>query len=88
MSRKIRLMGHMLVDHMAVTNQIDMTQSEMADCWTLQRGEGIDTCMILILIQIGTMIITIIILTRGMIGDTFWMLLYKILILPCGIFNS
>lgn len=67
----------MEVDHMAVIDQIEMTQSEMADCWTIQRGEVIDTRMTLALIQISTAIITIIILTEGEIGDIFWMSLRK-----------
>jgi len=46
-----------------------MTQLEIKYCWTLQIGEGIDTSIILVLIQIGIMIVIIIILTRGVVGD-------------------
>lgn len=63
MSRKIKLMGHTVVDFMVVIDQIEMTQLEMEDFWTLRRGGGIDTGMILVLIQIGTMIFIGIILT-------------------------
>jgi len=70
MRRKIKLMGHTIVDCMVVIDQIEMIQLEMADCWTLQRGEGIDIGIILVLIQIDTMIIISIILIGGMIGDT------------------
>ena len=54
-------MGNIIVDGMVVTHQIEMTQSQMEDCWTLQIGEGINTCIILVLIQVGTMIVIIII---------------------------
>jgi len=74
-NRRIELTGHMVVSHMVVTGQIELTWTEMADCWTLQIGEEIDTCIILVLIQIGIMIFIIIILTRGAIGDIFWMIL-------------
>ena len=77
MNRRTKLMGHMAVDPMAVTDQIEMIQSKMANCWTLWRGEGIDIGMTLVLIQISTMIVTVIILTRGVIGDTFQMSLRK-----------
>ena len=53
----------MVVGHMVVIHLLRMIQLEMADFWTLRRGEGIDTCMILVLIQIGTMIVIGIILT-------------------------
>lgn len=43
-------MGHMVVVHMVVTGQIEMTQLEMENCWTLQIGARIDTCTILVLI--------------------------------------
>ena len=54
---------------MVVIDQIEMTQSEMAYCWTLRIGEGIDTSMILVLIQMSTTIIIGIILTAGVIRD-------------------
>jgi len=77
MNRKTKLMGHMAVDYMVVTDQIERTQTEMADCWTLRRGEGIDMGMTLVLIQTSTMIVIDIILRRGVIGDTFRMSLRK-----------
>jgi len=68
-------MGNMAVGLMVFTSQIEMTWLEMGDCWILRRGEGIDICIILVLIRIGTMIIIVIILTRGVIGDTCYMIL-------------
>jgi len=59
MSRRIELMGHMVVDRMVVTGHIEMTQLEMEDCWTLRIGEGINICIILVPIQIGSMIIIV-----------------------------
>jgi len=44
---------------------------------TLWRGEGIETCMILVLIQIGIMIVIDIILTGGVIGGISQMNLRK-----------
>ena len=70
-------MGHMSIDHMDVIDQIEVKQYEMADRWTLWRGEGRDIGTILVLIHIGTMIIIGIILTKGVIGDTFQMSLRK-----------
>ena len=70
-------MGHMDVACMVVIDQIERTQSEMADYWTLRRGEGTEIGMIIVLIQIDTMIIIGIILTRGVIGDFFQMSLRK-----------
>ena len=59
------------------TGRVDLTPSKMVDFWKLWRGEGIDTSMILVLIQIGTMIFINIILTKGVIGGIFWMNLGK-----------
>jgi len=70
MRRRKKIMGHMVVGHMVVIGRIEMTRLEMADCWTLWRREGIDIGIILVLIQICTMIVIVIILTRGVIRDT------------------
>jgi len=35
MSKRKKLMGHMVVGHMVITCQIKTTKSEMVDCWTL-----------------------------------------------------
>ena len=67
----------MVVGHMVVTCEIEMTRLEMEDCWKLQIGEGIDTCIIPVLIQIDTIIAIVIILTIGVIGGTFQMSLRK-----------
>ena len=56
-------MGHMIVGRMVVTSHIEMTQSEMESCWKLLIGEVMDTCTILVLAQIGSMIAIVIILT-------------------------
>jgi len=50
MSRRIELMGHIVVDHMVVTDKIDMTQLETTYFWTLQIGEGINIGIILVMI--------------------------------------
>ena len=70
-------MGHMAVGLMVVTYQIEMTQFKMTYCWTLWIGEGIDTGMILVLIQVSTMIVISIILRGGVIGDICEMSLRK-----------
>jgi len=38
MNRKIKLMGHTVIDFMVVIDQIEMIQLEMEDFWTLWRG--------------------------------------------------
>lgn len=70
-------MGHMVVYRMVVIDQIEMTWLEMEDCWKLRIGEGIDIGIILVMIQIGTMIIFDIILTRGVTRGIFQMSLRK-----------
>ena len=70
-------MGHMVVSHMVVTCQIEMTQLEMEDCWILRIGEVMDIGIILVLAQIDIMIVIIIICTRGVMWDTFQMSLRK-----------
>ena len=50
MSKRIELMGHMVVSDIVVKGQIEMTQLEMADYLTLWIGEGIDRGIILVLI--------------------------------------
>jgi len=77
MRSKKELVGHMVVGCMVVTNQIEMINSEMAYFWTLQKGEGINICKTLVLIQISTMIVIGIVLTGGVIRDTFLMSLRK-----------
>ena len=56
MSRRKKIMGHMVVGHMVVIGQIVMTWSNMTNWWTLRIGEGIGTCTILVLVLTGTMI--------------------------------
>jgi len=70
-------MGHMAVGLMVVTGWIEMTQLEMEGCWILWIREVMDACIILVLVQTGIMIVIIIILTKGMIGDTCQMTLRK-----------
>ena len=49
-------MRHAVVDRMVVIDQIEMIQLEMADCWTLRIGGGINTGTILVLVLTGMMI--------------------------------
>ena len=70
-------MEHMVVGLMVVTGQIEMTQLETIDFWTLWIGEGIDTGIILFLIHIGIMIVIVIILPGGVVGNTCWISLRK-----------
>ena len=70
-------MGHMVAGLVVDTGRIDLTPFEMEYFWTLQRGEGIDIGMILVLIQIHTMIVMSIILIGGVIGGIFQMNLGK-----------
>lgn len=63
----------MVVDRIMVKGQIYMTQLETTYCLKLWIGEGIDTFVILVIIQIGIMVIIVIILTGGVTGDSFWM---------------
>lgn len=64
-------MGHMVVGRIVVTGQIAVTHLEMADCWTLQIGEGIYTYNIIVLVLTGMMINIIIIRIGRLIRDTF-----------------
>ena len=64
-------MGHMEVGLVVVTFKIEMTLLEMASCWILRIGEVTDIDIILVLVLIDIMIIIDIILTGGVIGDTF-----------------
>lgn len=64
-------MRHMVVGCMVVIGYIEMTRLEMTYYWTLQIRGWIDTSIILVLIQIGTMIMIIIILI-GVIGGIFF----------------
>ena len=82
MDRKIVLMGHMTTDLMVGTGQMEMTLSEMESSWILLLREAMDTGSILVLILTRTMIVIIIILTGGVIGDTFWMSLRRRFHLP------
>jgi len=66
-------MGNMVVGIMAITGQIEMTQLEMADCQILWIEDVMDTCIILVLVLTNIMIFIVIILTGGLIGDTFQM---------------
>ena len=70
MQRRIELMGHMVVVRMVVTDQIKMTWSKMENCWTLWIGEVIDMGTIPVLSLTCIMIVIIIILIGGVIGDT------------------
>lgn len=56
-------MGYMVAGLIVDIGQIDLIPYYMVYFWTLQRVEGIDTGMILVLIQIGTMIVIGITLT-------------------------
>ena len=71
MSRRTKIMGHMTTYYMEVTDQIKRTQSEKEYCWTLQRGEGTNTHMILVLNQIGAMMVIGVILIGGVIRIIF-----------------
>ena len=73
MDMRIRLMGLMEVDLMVDTSQIEMTRLEMIGSWILQSGEVMDRGTILVLLLTGTMIVIVIILTGGEIGDIFRM---------------
>lgn len=64
-------MGNMAVGILVETCLIDLTQSEIAGCWILQIGEVIDTGTIPVLVLIDIMIVIAIILSGGVIGDTF-----------------
>ena len=77
MSRRIELMGHMVVGLMLATGQIEMTQLEMVGAWILSIGEVMDTGTILVLVLTGIMIVIIIILIGGVIGDICQMSLRK-----------
>ena len=61
----------MVVGRMVVTGHIVVAWSDMEDCWTLRIVGGIDIGNILVLVMTDMMINIIIILTRGVIGDTF-----------------
>ncbi len=63
-------MGHMAVGLLVDVGQIDLTQCEMAGCWTLQIGWVMSIGIILVLVLTGIMIIIVIILEGGVRGDT------------------
>ena len=70
-------MGHMAVGLVVVIGWIEMKRLEMAGSWTLWIGEVTDTGTIIVLVMKGTMIVIIIILIGGVIGDIFWVSLRK-----------
>jgi len=70
-------MRHMEVHLLVDIGLVDLTRLEMIGCWTLHIGEVIDIGIILVLDLTGIMIVIVIILTRGVIGDTFKMSLRK-----------
>jgi len=77
MSRRTKLMGHRETTLMVVTGWTKMTRSDMAGFWTLRIREVTDIGTILVLVWIGIIIIIVIILTGGVIGYTFHMILRK-----------
>ena len=66
-------MGHMVVDLMVGTRLIGMERKEMEGSWTRHIGEVMEIGSILVLVLTSTMVIIIIILTEGVIGDIFQM---------------
>ena len=71
MDMRTELMGHLVVGLLLDTSQIDLTQSEMAGFCTPRIGEVIDIGTIQVLVLIGITIVIVIILTGGVIGDTY-----------------
>lgn len=66
-------MGHIVGDLRVDTGQIEMTRSRMTGSWIHRTREVMDTRTILVLVLIGIMVIHVIILLRGVIGDIFRM---------------
>ena len=66
-------MLHMVVGILVGIGQIEMTQSDMEISWIIQIGEVMDIGTILLLVLSGIMVIIVIILIGGVIGDIFWM---------------
>ena len=64
-------MGHMEIGILVGTGLIERTRSNMVGSWTLRRGEVIDIVTILVLVLTDIMLIVVIILTVGVIEDTF-----------------
>ena len=67
----IGLMGNMEVVLMVVTCQIRITQSDMEGSLTLRIGEMMGVNSILVLVLKSAMIVIILILKEGVIGDIF-----------------
>ena len=70
-------MGHMEVFLIVITGYIEMTRSEVEFPYILWIEEVTDASSILVLVLGSTMIVIVIILTEGVIGDNFRMILRK-----------
>ena len=66
-------MGHVEVDPIVGTGQIEMTRSGMSGSWILRKGGVMDIGTILVMVLKGIMVIIVIILKGGVIGDIFRM---------------